>query len=254
VQIAEYQMTTTHEIEEGLLDASLADGSITEVLYIVRSGKEATVYCCRGGSESGGALVAAKVYRPLERRNFHNDALYRKGRELALSTRTRRALANNSRHGRVVQYGNWIDSEYTTIRRLHAAGADVPEMFAKSGGVLLMEYFGDESGAAPMLSRTPLDRDHAGAVLRAIIDNMTLWLVYHVVHGDLSPYNILYWEERIVAIDFPQAVDPRINPNARTLLHPDLENICGYFQRYGIHADANRIGQELWGRYKAAAL
>ena len=117
-----------------------------------------------------------------------------------------------------------------------------------------MEYFGDESGAAPMLSRAAIDRDQAAALLRAIIDNIGLWLTNHVVHGDLSPYNILYWERRIVAIDFPQAVDSRINPNARMLLIRDLENICGHFRRYGIEADASRIGNELWRRYRAAAL
>ena len=55
-------MTTALEIDEALLDAFIGDGSITDVLQVVRSGKEATVYCCRGAS---GELVAAKVYRPL---------------------------------------------------------------------------------------------------------------------------------------------------------------------------------------------
>ena len=48
------------------LDAFIGDGFISEVLYQVRSGKEATVYCCRGGEVAGKELLAAKVYRPLE--------------------------------------------------------------------------------------------------------------------------------------------------------------------------------------------
>jgi RIO kinase 1 len=244
-------MTTALEIDEGLLDAFIGDGSITDVLYVVRSGKEATVYCCRG---SGGELVAAKVYRPLERRNFHNDAIYQTGRDRVLSSRTKRALANKSRHGRDVQYGTWIHAEFQTMRMLHEAGADVPEVFAQSNGAILMEYFGDEEAAAPMLNRVTLPRDEAEKSLRQVIDNITLWLSNHLVHGDLSPYNLLYWENRIVAIDFPQAVDVRFNPSARSLLGRDLENVCGYFVKYGIRADAARIANALWANYQAGRL
>jgi RIO kinase 1 len=244
-------MTTALEIDEGLLDAFIGDGSITDVLYVVRSGKEATVYCCRGADASGGGLVAAKVYRPLERRNFHNDAIYQKGRDAAMESR---ALANKTRHGRDVQYGSWINSEYQTMRMLHGAGADVPDVFSRSNGAILMEYFGDEEAAAPMLNRVTLPREEADRFLRQIIDNITLWLANHLVHGDLSPYNLLYWEHRIVAIDFPQAVDPRINPSARSLLGRDLENVCGHFVKYGIRADAARIANALWANYQAARL
>lgn len=247
-------MTTALEIDEALLDAFIGDGSITDVLYVVRSGKEATVYCCRGAAAFGGGLVAAKVYRPLERRNFHNDAIYQTGRDAVLSSRTRRALANKTRHGRDVQYGTWINAEYQTIRMLHAAGADVPEVFSRSNGALLMEYFGDEEAAAPMLNRVAIPREEAEKVLRRIIDNVTLWLRNHLVHGDLSPYNLLYWEGRIVAIDFPQAVDARMNPSARSLLCRDLENVCGYFGRYGIRADAMRIANALWANYQVGRL
>ncbi len=247
-------MTTALEIDEALLDAFIGDGSITEVLYVVRSGKEATVYCCRGADAFGGDLVAAKVYRPLERRNFRNDAIYQKGRDAAMETRTRRALANKTRHGREVQYGAWINAEFQTMRMLHAAGADVPEVFARSNGAILMQYFGDEEAAAPMLNRVTLPREAAEKSMRQIIDNITLWLANHLVHGDLSPYNLLYWQDRIVAIDFPQAVDPRINPKARLLLNRDLENICGYFVKYGIRADAMRIANALWANYQTGRL
>jgi len=247
-------MTTALEIDEELLDAFIGDGSIADVLYVVRSGKEATVYCCRGAAASGGGLVAAKVYRPLDRRNFRNDAIYQTGRDAAMESRTRRALANKTRHGRDVQYEAWINAEFQTMRMLHAAGADVPEVFSRSNGAILMEYFGDEEAAAPMLNRVTVPREQAEQLLRRIIDNVTLWLTNHLVHGDLSPYNLLYWEGRIVAIDFPQAVDARINPSARALLGRDLENVCGYFSKYRIRSDAERIAKALWANYRAGRL
>jgi RIO kinase 1 len=176
-------MTTALEIDEALLDAFIGDGSITDVLYVVRSGKEATVYCCRGAT---GGLVAAKVYRPLERRNFHNDAVYQVGRDAPMSSRDKRALANKSRHGRDLQYGSWIHAEFEIMQMLYEAGADVPEVFGRSSGAILMEYLGDEDAAAPMLSRVTLPREQAEQFLRRIIDNVTLWLRNHLVHGDLS--------------------------------------------------------------------
>jgi RIO kinase 1 len=248
------EMTTALEIDEGLLDAFIGDGSITEVLYVVRSGKEATVYCCRSAATSGDGLVAAKVYRPLERRNFHNDAVYQTGRDIPFSGQDRRALANKSRHGRDLQYGTWINAEFQTMRMLYEAGADVPEVLRRSNGAILMEYFGDETAPAPMLNRVTLPREQADKFLRGIIDNVTLWLANHLVHGDLSPYNLLYWEGRIVAIDFPQAVDARVNPNAKSLLFRDLENVCEHFGRYGIRADATRIANALWANYRTGRL
>ena len=247
-------MTTALEIDEGLLDAFIGDGSITDVLYVVRSGKEATVYCCRGAAEFGGGLVAAKVYRPLERRNFHNDAIYQPGHDAALSRRDKLALHKKTRHGRDVQYGIWIHAEYQTLQMLYEAGADVPQVFSHSNGAILMEYFGDEDAAAPMLNRVTIPREEAEKLLRRIIDNVTLWLKNDLVHGDLSPYNLLFWQERIVAIDFPQAVDARINQSARSLLGRDLENVCGYFSKYGIRADAMRIANALWANYQNGRL
>jgi RIO kinase 1 len=235
-------------------DAFISYGLISEVLYEVRSGKEATVYCCRGAQASGREFVAAKVYRPLEHRGFRNDAIYQTGRDAVLSSRTKRALANKTRHGREVQFATWINAEYQVMRMLHDAGADVPDVLARSGSAILMEYFGDERGAAPMLFRAAMNRDEAGATLRKIIDNVTLWLANHLVHGDLSPYNLLCWEGRIVAIDFPQAVDARMNPAARSLLTRDLENVCGYFSKYGIRADSHRIANGLWAQYQAGQL
>ncbi|MGH7249011.1 MAG: RIO1 family regulatory kinase/ATPase, partial [Pseudomonadota bacterium] len=84
--------------------------------------------------------------------------------------------------------------------------------------------------------------------------NVALWLANHRVHGDLSPYNLLYFGRRAIAIDFPQAVDARMNPNARALLSRDLENVCDHFRRAGINADAIRIAEDLWRRYRVGQL
>ncbi len=58
------------------------------------------------------------------------------------------------------------------------------------------------------------------------------------MHADLSPHNVLYrGEGYATVIDFPQAVDPRINTNAFQLLLRDVENLARYFERCGVRRD-----------------
>jgi RIO kinase 1 len=239
---------------EASLEPLFTDGLITEVLGLVRKGKEANVYCCRGSNETGGEYIAAKVYRAIEQRAFRNDGLYQGGRDRVLGGRDKRALANKSRQGRIVQSGLWVHSEFETLTLLHQAGADVPAPIACVGQALLMEFIGDGAAPAPMLARVAMAPEEGQLCLRRIIDNIALWLTNHRVHGDLSPYNILYRNGEVVMIDFPQAVDPRFNENARGLLERDLENVCGHFARMRLRPDPERIAHQLWERYRVGDL
>ncbi len=45
-------------------EAFWTDRWFTDILYRVRPGKEATVYCCPAGAGIGVEYVAANVYRP----------------------------------------------------------------------------------------------------------------------------------------------------------------------------------------------
>jgi RIO kinase 1 len=235
------------------LDYFLAEGWITRVLHVVKSGKEATVYCCEAAPSTGAALLAAKIYRPRESRGFQNDAIYRAGRWVG-EARLRRAIANKSRKGREYQFGSWVDQEWEALTRLHALGADVPQPVSRCGDAILMEYLGDADGPAPRLQALSLAPDEAHRLLRVLLRNVELWLAHDTVHGDLSAYNVLYWQGHPRVIDFPQAVDARANPNARDLLTRDVANLCGYFARQGAPVDAARIAADLWGRFLRAEL
>jgi len=65
---------------------------------------------------------------------------------------------------------------------------------------------------------------------------------------------VLYWQKQVRIIDFPQAVDPRFNPNARALLTRDIDNICRYIARYGLQRDSHAIADRLWRRFKNSEL
>ena len=68
-------------------------------------------------------------------------------------------------------------------------------------------------------------------------------------HGDLSPYNVLLHEERLVVIDWPQIVDIIGNPHGFDFLERDVRNMCDWFVRRGHDVDAG----ELLGDLVAAA-
>ena len=95
---------------------------ITDVLYELKSGKEATAYCCSGGPTSGLDLIAAKLYRPIETRGFRNDNVYHAGRWDAADRRTKAAVASKSKVGMEMRFSSWVEHEYRTLELLHAAG------------------------------------------------------------------------------------------------------------------------------------
>src|SRR5262245_44890881 len=88
------------------------DGWIEEVLFPVKSGKEATVYCCRACPGRGEAYFALKAYRSRQDRNFRNAAVYQEGRILG-KARTMRAVRNKSRF----EIGRASSRETENIRR-----------------------------------------------------------------------------------------------------------------------------------------
>lgn len=229
---------------------------ISDVLWMIKSGKEATVYCCAAHSAGDAEYVAAKVYRPRMFRSLKNDAVYRRSRATydkegheVFGSRARRVAERKTRRGRLEQVASWIAYEYQTQRLLYDAGADVPRPLAQSGNALLMEYIGGPDGAAPKLGGAVLPAENAQPLFDRVLRNVELWLACDRIHGDLSPYNMLYWEGGITIIDFAQAIDPRYNFDAFPLLHRDIERVCHYFARLGVRADATEIASELWARY-----
>jgi RIO kinase 1 len=84
--------------------------------------------------------------------------------------------------------------------------------------------------------------------------NIELLLKANLIHGDLSPFNVLLWRNRLCVIDFPQAVDPRNNLHAFALLNRDIANVCRYFARIIHVPEAGQLAENLWSRYVRAEL
>ena len=229
------------------------NGWIAELLFPVKSGKEATVYCCRAHPRHGEGFFALKVYRPRDHRSFRDAAIYQEGRVLG-DARATRAVKSKSRFGRAVEFGRWLQHEFATLRLLHAAGADVPRPIALGGNAILLEFVGEGDCPAPQLHALQLSATEAETLLEQALRNIEIMLACHVVHGDLSAFNILRTAGRLHIIDFPQAVDARSNRNAAMLLSRDVANVCRYFASQGADAEPGTFASELWDLYARAEL
>ncbi|RPI27935.1 MAG: hypothetical protein EHM70_17270 [Chloroflexota bacterium] len=232
------------------------DSMISDVLHVVRGGKEANVYCCKGHPAIGLDLLAAKIYRPRLLRNLKNDSLYKEGRVLLgddgktmRDQRSQRAVAKKTRIGGEMSITSWIEHEFQTLQQLHAAGADVPMPVAQNGNAILMEYIGEANAPAPVLHEVRLDPSEAPELFARLLRNVELLLAHNRIHADLSSYNVLYWEGEVKIIDFPQVVDPLYNNKGYQLLLRDIERLCQYFGRYGINANPASLASDLWSRY-----
>lgn len=232
------------------------DQIVTDVTRLVKGGKEANVYACTGHPAIGMDLIAAKLYRPRMLRHLKNDAVYKAGRMLRdaegkqiKGRRIKTALRKKTNFGKQVDIQWWIGNEYRTQTQLFEAGANVPKPIAHQGNTILMEYIGDEYGPAPTLSEVRLPRAEAEPLFQRVMDNVALMLDNHLIHGDLSAYNILYWEGTIYLIDFPQMVEARHNPHAYELLERDITRVCEYFSGFGIVRDPVALTCSLWEPY-----
>ena len=248
------EQLTEDDVEDSPIDHFLGEGFVTDVVRIIKTGKEASVHLCRANrSTTGEDLVALKLYHPLGRRDFRDESIYRDG-EWIKERRIRAALEKKTRFGRHVQGALWVGREWETLRGLSAAGAAVPRPIAATDEAILMSFVGDEEVAAPQLHAHRPSADEAEDLFEQLMRAIERMLYENVIHGDLSPYNVLVWEGRVTLIDFPQAVDPRKNRHARALLERDVTRICDHFERLGVRSRPERITRDLWTAWEFADL
>ncbi|BDZ48830.1 serine/threonine protein kinase [Frondihabitans sucicola] len=229
--------------------------AIDTELGIVKSGKEADVFLIEravpadvvlNDGSAAACVLAAKRYRSAETSDFHRGAQYREGRRTR-NTRDGRAMARGSSHGRAVQAGLWAWAEFEALGQMFARGVAVPYPVQISGTEILMEFIGDGVTAAPRLAQVTED----GAALWPLFEQVSEILLGFAragyAHGDLSPYNLLVHDGRVVAIDVPQLVDVVSNPNGVALLERDCRNIADWFARRGFVRDVEQIFAECLG-------
>jgi RIO kinase 1 len=208
--------------------------AIDTELGILKTGKEADVHLLERATEDRSVVMAAKRYRGLQNRLFHRDAGYTDGRATR-NTRDRRAMAKSTRYGRAVQAGEWARAEFGFLADLWSAGLPVPYPVQLDDVEILMEFITLADGTcAPRLAQTRPNRDLLETYWAQLVQAMRVMAGLGLAHGDLSAFNILATEDRLVLIDLPQMVDIVGNPQGMDFLARDCRNVANWFHSRGL--------------------
>ena len=222
-------------------------------LGVLKTGKEADVHLVRRAvpGTDRGCLLAAKRYRDPEHRMFHRDAGYLEGRRVRRS-RENRAMAGRTSFGRELIAGQWAAAEFAALSRLWEVGVrygaiSVPYPVQLRGTELMLEFVGDaeEGLAAPRLAQLRPDAATLRSLWDQLVDALTVLARAGLAHGDLSPYNLLVHDGRLVLIDLPQVVDVIANPRGPALLARDVRNVVTWFAARGLEHDHDAITRRL---------
>ncbi|WP_193105686.1 serine protein kinase RIO [Brachybacterium sp. FME24] len=229
------------------------DGAIDTELGILKTGKEADAFLLERalpeelltGAAGEETLLVAKRFRSPEHSSFHRSHEYTEGRR-GKDSREARAMAKGTAFGKQVAAAQWARTEFDVLGRLWSAGLPVPYPVQIVGTEVCMEFIGtdDEQGAvaAPRLQETSPDPEQVERWARALREVVLGLSELGLVHGDLSPYNILIDSRQAdpspVIIDVPQVIDLIANPHGPQFLRRDCENVCAWLRGHGAPASA----------------
>ena len=205
-------------------------------LGVLKAGKESEVYLVSRTGPTRTCLMAEKRFKPRLQRGFRNDYLYA-GVWGEGTRHESRAIKKRTRFGQEHLQARWMTNEWVTLGRLHLAGVTVPPPVERVENGYRMAFIGDGDQAAPRLADVDLNVVTARRVWRELQRDIQRILDAELVHGDLSAFNVLWWHERPVIIDFSQAVDAVVHPAARELLRRDVDRTAEYFRRQGVAVD-----------------
>jgi RIO kinase 1 len=221
--------------------------AVDNELGVLKTGKEADVFLIERGipGTDRSCLLAAKRYRAAEHRMFHRDAGYLEGRRVKES-RVNRAMTARTSFGREVIAGQWAGAEFGALCRLYSLGVPVPYPVQILGTEVLLEFIGDADGqAAPRLAQLRHDTADLTDLWWQLVEALHTMAHAGYAHGDLSAYNLLVQDGRLVVIDLPQIVDVVANPQGREFLARDARNVATWFGSHGVAADGDELADDL---------
>ena len=188
---------------------------IDEIFGAISTGKEANVY---RATDPSGNSIAVKIYRT---RNVEIQFMWKYVRGDPRFTHVRKNPLS-------LVYA-WAEKEFKNLSRAEQAGVRVPHPIIAEKNVLVMEFIGKDETPAPKLKDVKLKKPIK--VFNIIIDYIKkLYNDAHLVHGDLSEFNILMDNSNPVIIDISQAV-PLDHPNSIEFLIRDIKNIHWFFSQ-----------------------
>ncbi|RZC53017.1 hypothetical protein C5167_011867 [Papaver somniferum] len=197
-------------------------GIFDDINGCISTGKEANVY---HATKDDGQEFAVKVYKtPVPgfkdgNRRIQRDYCFRRG-----------YLKHNPRQ----MPKTWAENEMMNLMMLKAAGTRCPTPIFLRQNVLVMEFVGKSGRAAPCLKDANLsEAKMRECYVQMVMVMRILYQKCNLVHGDLSEYNILYYEGSLHIIDVSQSVDLD-HPLALYFLRLDCIHVSDFFENNGV--------------------
>ncbi|MCC7304214.1 hypothetical protein IT418_02260 [bacterium] len=235
------------ELEQALQELTQKKFPVTPIREL-KSGKEAKVWVVK--SENGDSLYALKIYHDFKSRAFQTQAGYLQDRYIGgAEANIRRAIRKGNDVGKQFIQDTWVMREQYFLKTLAGQSEYIPKMIKPIKNGTLMEYIGDEHGPAPRMSDVKIPQKLWQETADILIELIELFLANGIVHGDLSAFNILWWKEKPMVIDFPQAIDVRESKRVPELLRRDVKNVLAYF-RWDDEETVEQITEELLEKYR----
>lgn len=191
-------------------------GQIADLYGVVAAGKESRVYY---GVNPSGAAVAVKIYLTASA-EFKKRIGY---------------IAGDRRFGRLPTSAReiiylWVRKEFKNLQSAAEAGVRVPTPRGFYKNILVMEYIGRPPSPAPTFSETEVDRADYAWTFATITK---LYKSAHLVHADLSEFNIFKSGAERVLFDMGSAVLDS-HPRSEEYLRRDISNMVRFFRKRGI--------------------
>lgn len=194
-------------------------GVLAKLGHPIRQGKESIVFygAAPDGRELAVKIHSSQVFGNRERRQFiFGDWRFRHAkRHITLRTET-----------------IWAEKEHRNLHRLAKAGIHAPRPVAFEENVVVMSFIGQNGIAAPQLNELDVtDYSNLAEKTFRVLDRLVSRA--SLIHGDLSPYNILVTNNIPYIIDISQALLVT-HSRAKELLQGDIQNLLTFFERKGV--------------------
>ncbi|KAF6729714.1 Serine/threonine-protein kinase RIO3 [Oryzias melastigma] len=128
----------------------------------------------------------------------------------------------------------WAEKEMHNLSRMKRAEIPCPEVVLLKKHILVMSFIGKDHVPAPKLKDAMLDSDDMKAAYCQVLHIMQqMYRECHLVHADLSEYNMLWHQGKVWLIDVSQSVEPT-HPHGLEFLFRDCRNVSTFFQKRGV--------------------
>ena len=199
-----------------------------ELVSPLSIGKESNVFIAKKGNKK----VIVKIYR-MQNAEFAKmyDYIRKDPRYIFLRKHRRQIILA------------WAQREYKNLLKTEKGKIAIPKPISWRNHIIVEEFIGDEEPAPPLKDAAPTNVEK---FFKEVIKEIKKMYEIGLIHGDLSSFNILNYNEKPVLIDFSQATLVR-TPNSEELLERDVKNVLQYFKKHGISQTKEEVLKKIRG-------